>query len=77
MALGISTSGRSANVLAGLEAARAHGLGTLALTGGDGGSLPEAADVCIVVPSAETPRIQEGHTLLAHRLCELVEQAFA
>jgi D-sedoheptulose 7-phosphate isomerase len=75
VALGISTSGRSANVLAGLMAARAGGLATLALTGGDGGSMREAADVCIAVPSAETPRVQEGHTLVAHILCELVERA--
>jgi D-sedoheptulose 7-phosphate isomerase len=77
VALGISTSGRSANVLAGLTAARAGGLATLALTGGDGGSMREAADVCIAVPSAETPRVQEGHTLVAHILCELVERALA
>jgi D-sedoheptulose 7-phosphate isomerase len=76
-ALGISTSGRSPNVLAGLEAARAGGLATLALTGGDGGTLPDAADVCIVVPSGETPRVQESHTLVAHILCELVERALA
>jgi D-sedoheptulose 7-phosphate isomerase len=75
VALGISTSGRSANVLAGLEAARSGGLTTLALTGGDGGQMGEAADVCIIVPSDATPRIQEGHTLVAHILCELVEQA--
>jgi len=75
VALGISTSGRSPNVLAGLAAARAGGLATLALTGGDGGSMREAADVCIAVPSAETPRVQEGHTLVAHVLCELVERA--
>jgi D-sedoheptulose 7-phosphate isomerase len=76
-ALGISTSGRSPNVLAGLEAARAGGLATLALTGGDGGTMPDAADVCIVVPSGETPRVQESHTLVAHILCELVERALA
>jgi D-sedoheptulose 7-phosphate isomerase len=75
VALGISTSGRSANVLAGLEAGRAGGLATLALTGGDGGRMRDLADVCIVVPSGDTPRIQEGHTLVAHVLCELVEQA--
>jgi D-sedoheptulose 7-phosphate isomerase len=75
VALGISTSGRSANVLAGLTAARAGGLATLALTGGNGGPMREAADVCIAVPSAETPRVQEGHTLVAHVLCELVERA--
>jgi D-sedoheptulose 7-phosphate isomerase len=75
VALGISTSGRSANVLAGLEAGRAGGLVTLALTGGDGGRMRDLADVCILVPSGDTPRIQEGHTLVAHVLCELVEQA--
>jgi D-sedoheptulose 7-phosphate isomerase len=77
VALGISTSGRSGNVLAGLTAARAAGLATLALTGGDGGAMRDAADVCIAVPSAETPRVQEGHTLVAHILCELVERALA
>jgi D-sedoheptulose 7-phosphate isomerase len=77
VAVGISTSGRSANVVAGLEAARASGLTTVVLTGGDGGSAREAADVCIAVPSSETPRVQEGHTLVAHILCELVEQALA
>jgi D-sedoheptulose 7-phosphate isomerase len=75
--LGISTSGTSANVLAAFEAARAGGLSTIGLTGGDGGGVRVAADVCIVVPSDETPRIQEGHTLVAHVLCELVEQAIA
>jgi D-sedoheptulose 7-phosphate isomerase len=77
VALGISTSGRSPNILAGLEAARAGGLATLALTGGDGGAMRELADVCIVVPSHETPRVQEGHTLVAHLLCELVERTLA
>jgi D-sedoheptulose 7-phosphate isomerase len=77
VALGISTSGRSGNVLAALEAARANGLTTVVLTGGDGRPAREAADVCIAVPSAETPRVQEGHTLVAHILCELVERALA
>jgi D-sedoheptulose 7-phosphate isomerase len=77
VALGISTSGRSPNVLAGLEAARAAGLVTLGLTGGDGGELRGATDVCIIVPSDETPRVQEGHTLVTHIICELVEQAIA
>jgi D-sedoheptulose 7-phosphate isomerase len=77
VALGISTSGDSANVIAGVEAARAGGLTTIALTGGDGGRLRGAADVCIAVPSDETPRIQEGHTLVGHVLCELIERAIA
>jgi D-sedoheptulose 7-phosphate isomerase len=77
VALGISTSGRSANVLAALSVARTSGLATVALTGGDGGAMRDSADVCIVVPSGETPRVQEGHTLVAHILCELVERALA
>ncbi len=74
VALGLSTSGRSANVVAGLEAARAAGLTTIALTGGDGGPVGAGADLSIIAPSAETPRIQECHTTIAHVLCELVEQ---
>jgi D-sedoheptulose 7-phosphate isomerase len=77
VALGISTSGRSDNVLAGLEAARAGGMKTVALTGGDGGAIPAQADICVVAPSAETPRIQECHTLVVHILCELVERELA
>jgi D-sedoheptulose 7-phosphate isomerase len=77
VALGISTSGRSANVLEALSVARNGGLATVALTGGDGGEMRNAAEVCIVVPSGETPRVQEGHTLVAHILCELVERARA
>ncbi len=77
LALAISTSGRSANVLAGLEAARAADMATAALTGGDGGALPELADICVVAPCTETPRVQECHTLLAHVLCELVEREFS
>jgi D-sedoheptulose 7-phosphate isomerase len=75
VALGISTSGRSSNVVAGLEAARARGLVTIALTGGDAGRMPEAADLCIVAASSETPRVQEAHTLVAHVVCELIERA--
>jgi D-sedoheptulose 7-phosphate isomerase len=77
VALGISTSGRSANVLAGLAAARDAGLGTIGLTGADGGPLRDVADVCIEAPSDETPRIQEAHTLIGHLLCELVEREIA
>lgn len=77
VALAISTSGRSPNVLAAVRAARDAGLRTIALTGGDGGDLRGAVEVCIAVPAAETPQIQEGHTLVAHVLCELVEQSVA
>jgi D-sedoheptulose 7-phosphate isomerase len=77
VAVGISTSGRSANVLEGLAAARARGLATIGLGGAEPGPLAGAADVCIAVPSTATPRIQEAHALVGHLLCELVERAIA
>jgi D-sedoheptulose 7-phosphate isomerase len=77
VAVGISTSGTSANVLAGVAAARSAGLHTIGLTGGDGGQLRDEVDVCLVVPSDHTPHIQEGHTLVAHLICELVERDLA
>jgi D-sedoheptulose 7-phosphate isomerase len=76
LALGISTSGRSKNVAAALAAARRLGLGTIALTGCDGGEIGRAADIHINVPSDSTPRIQEVHRTLLHVICELVENAF-
>jgi D-sedoheptulose 7-phosphate isomerase len=74
VAIGISTSGSSANVVAGLEAARAKGMVTVGLTGADGGAVETACDHCIRIPAAETPRVQEGHILVLHVLCELVER---
>jgi D-sedoheptulose 7-phosphate isomerase len=74
VAFGISTSGTSANVVAGLKAAREGGLATLALTGRSGGSMREVADACVRVPADETPRIQEGHLVVAHILCEIAER---
>jgi D-sedoheptulose 7-phosphate isomerase len=73
VAIGISTSGRSENVIAGLRTAERLGLHTAALTGADGGTLAEAASECILVPASETPRIQECHAVIGHVLCELVE----
>ena len=73
MAIGISTSGKSLNVLRGLEQARALGLYTAALTGGSGGTLKSCVDHCICVPSASTARIQECHILIGHIIAELVE----
>jgi len=77
VAIAISTSGRSPNVLAAVAAARELGLGTIALTGGDGGELAAAVDVGIGVPATVTARIQEGHMLVAHVLCEIVEREIA
>src|SRR5580693_2717652 len=74
LAIGISTSGNSSNVLHGLSAARKMGLGTVALTGCAGGKLKNAADYCICAPSNETPRIQECHILIGHIISELVEE---
>lgn len=75
VAIGLTTSGSSKNVVAGLEAARAAGLVTVALTGRNGGRAGEVADVCVRVPSDDTPRIQESHTLLGHTWAEIVEAA--
>ena len=75
VAMGISTSGRSANVLRAFEAARGRGLRTIALTGRDGGLLGAAADIHINVPEASTARVQEVHMTLIHAICELVERA--
>jgi len=74
IALGISTSGNSPNVLRGLRRARALGLQTLGLTGGTGGQMPALCDVSIVVPSTVTARIQEMHITICHMLCKALEQ---
>ncbi len=73
LAWGISTSGNSPNVVAGLQAARELGLGTLALSGRDGGPVAAAAELALVVPSRNTPRIQEVHITIGHVLCDLVD----
>ena len=73
VAIAISTSGRSRNVILGVEAAREAGLTTIALTGGDGGNLAPIVDVAIVVPSTTTARIQECHIAIGHVLCEYVD----
>jgi len=77
VAIGISTSGNSPNVIAAIECARRLGLFTVALTGASGGQLQGLVDVLIAVPSQETPRIQECHILLGHALCDAVERAIA
>jgi phosphoheptose isomerase len=74
VALGISTSGGSRNVVAALSAARSHGLVTIALTGGDGGPAGAVADIHLNVPAASTPRVQEVHRTMLHAICELVER---
>lgn len=73
IAIGISTSGNSPNVLKGVEAARDCGLTTIAWTGANGGKLAGLVDYPFIVPSTVTSRIQESHITLGHVLCELVE----
>lgn len=74
VAIAISTSGNSPNVLKGVEAARAVDLTTIAWTGGSGGKLAGMVDYPFVVPSKITARIQESHITLGHVLCELIEE---
>jgi phosphoheptose isomerase len=71
--VGLSTSGRSRNVIRAFETARRAGVKTIALLGGDGGEVAPLADIAITVPSADTQHIQEVHTVLLHLLCDLVE----
>jgi D-sedoheptulose 7-phosphate isomerase len=75
IALAISTSGRSPNVLRAVEAAHDAGLTVIGLTGGDGGALATAADVCLRVSASRlSARIQETHILIGHVICELVDR---
>jgi D-sedoheptulose 7-phosphate isomerase len=77
VAIGISTGGHSPNVLGGIETARAAGLTTIALTGGDGGPIGRAADVHVNVPETSTPLVQQVHRAILHVMCEVVEQRLA
>lgn len=76
VAVGISTSGKSPNILQGLATAKRMGLRTVALAGQTGGKLSgsENVDSCICAPTVETARIQECHILIGHVICEIVEQ---
>jgi D-sedoheptulose 7-phosphate isomerase len=73
VAIGISTSGDSDNVIRALDTARAQGLVTVAFTGVSGGRMKTGVDYCLRVPSDDTARIQEGHITTGHIMCELVE----
>lgn len=73
VAIGLTTSGNSKNVVRGLERARELGLKTIAMTGRTGGKAAAHADLLLNVPSDETPRIQEMHILAAHAICAIVE----
>jgi D-sedoheptulose 7-phosphate isomerase len=71
--VGISTSGESANVIRGLEAARERGAATIALTGRGGGRLAQVSDIAIIVTEQTAGRIQEVHRAVIHAICEVVE----
>ena len=75
VALGITTSARSASVVQGLQAARERGLVTVALTGGGGGRLAGLVDYLVAVPDEQTARVQEVHAMVVHVLCQVVEEA--
>lgn len=75
--VGLSTSGNSANVLRAMQRASALGLYRVGLTGGTGGLLRENCELCLVVPSENTARIQEAHILIGHLLCDFVERRAA
>jgi D-glycero-beta-D-manno-heptose 1-phosphate adenylyltransferase len=73
--IAISTSGRSPNVIAGIEVARERALKTIAFTGSNGGQLASFVDIPIIVPSVNTARIQECHITIGHILCEIIESS--
>jgi len=75
IAVGISTSGRSKNVILGVQEASKIGAKTIALTGGDGGQLAPLCDHKVIVPSNDTQRIQECHIMIGHVVCELIDNA--
>lgn len=71
--IAISTSGNSRNIVRAIEAAREKRMVVIGFTGQSGGRMADACDLCFRVPSSETPRIQEGHEVLGHLLCALIE----
>ena len=71
--IGISTSGRSLNIIKALRECRRKKVVCVSLTGADGGAMRTLSDYCLQVPSSQTPRVQEGHILLAHILCGIIE----
>lgn len=74
LVIGISTSGNSPNVLLALQLARESGCRTVGLLGKDGGSIKEFCDLALIVPTNDTPRVQEGHITIIHIVCDLLER---
>jgi D-sedoheptulose 7-phosphate isomerase len=77
LAIGISTSGDSKNVIRALLAAKKKGLVTVGMTGSNGGKVRRETDYCLCIPSERTPRIQEAHIAVGHILCEIIEEHFS
>jgi D-sedoheptulose 7-phosphate isomerase len=71
--IAISTSGNSTNILLAIQKAKEMGISIIGLTGASGGKMKELCDICICVPSSETPRIQESHIVIGHIICAAVE----
>jgi len=72
--IGISTSGNSINIIKAFESAKKKNIMTVALTGRDGGEMAKIADIALVIPSNDTPRIQESHILIGHIICDIIEK---
>jgi D-sedoheptulose 7-phosphate isomerase len=72
--IGLSTSGNSPNILSALDVCKEKGIVAIGLTGMTGGKMADRCDICIKVPSNDTPRIQESHILIGHILCCAIEQ---
>lgn len=75
--IGISTSGNSSNILSALKVAKDMGCKTLGMSGRDGGKMNEICDINLVVPSNDTPRIQEMHILIGHTICQIIDTEFS
>jgi D-sedoheptulose 7-phosphate isomerase len=75
--LAISTSGNSSNILRAIEVARQGKVSVIGLTGGTGGQMRAACDICLCVPTNSTPRMQEMHITIGHTICELLEERLA
>ena len=74
--IGISTSGNSKNIISALKLAKEMGCKTIGLTGRDGGAMNDVCDINLVVPSDNTPRIQEMHILFIHTICQIIDDNF-
>lgn len=71
---GLSTSGNSTNIINAIMLAKKMGAKTIGLTGKDGGKLKDSVDICLTVPSSETPRVQECHITVGHIICSIIEE---